>query len=160
MIVPLAMQATLSYERPPVVSQAAQETEELLRHPSSDTYSIVLNWRKWLESRVYALGKKCSAEDWDGEGALPVTVDAIRSAEHLIGLLPDGIREPFITVENTGNFAFDWDIGKDMTFAIIVSDDHAFYAGIFGGASQRGSERVCNELPRSIKDILLTYFRK
>lgn len=156
----LAIQAALSHERPPVVCPLAQETEALLRHPSSNTYSILLNWREMLKNRVNILANKCSVEDWDGEGSLPVTNDAINAAKNFIDLLPEGVKEPFITAENTGDLAFDWDIGKDMTFAVIVSGDSAFYAGIFGGSSRRGSERICNELPRSIKDVLLTYFGK
>lgn len=154
-----AIQAALSNERPAVIYSVAQETDELFRYPSHDTYSIFLNWRQRLENRVYALGKKCASDDWDGEGSLPVTVDAINAAKHFIGLLPDGIKAPFITAENTGDLAFDWDMGKDMTFAVVVSGDSAIYAGIFGGSNRRGSEKLYSELPRSIKDVLMTYFR-
>ena len=52
------------------------------------------------------------------------------------------------------------DIGEDMTFAVIISGYHAVYAGIFGDSSRRGTERIHSELPGTIKDVLLTYFRK
>ncbi|MBI5235878.1 MAG: hypothetical protein HY886_06485 [Deltaproteobacteria bacterium] len=86
--------------------------------------------------------------------------EAINAAERFIDLLPEGVMEPSITVENTGDMAFDWDIGADMTFTVIVSRDRAVYAGIFGDSRRRGTERIHSELPGTIKDVLLAYFRK
>lgn len=146
--------------RPAAVCPAAKETEELLRSAFLDTDSIHFTWRSRLKNRIYTLAEKCSFEDWDGEGAFPVSESAISAGRHFIDLLPEGIQEPFITVENTGDISFDWDIGEDMTFAVIISGDYAIYAGIFGDSSRRGTERIHYELPSPIKNILLTYFKK
>lgn len=155
-------QATLvsDIKRPAAVCLVAIETEELLHSAFLDTDSIHFTWRQRLKSRIYTLAEKYSSEGWDGEGALPVSKFAINAAEHFIDLLPEGIKEPFITAENTGDLSFDWDLGEDMTFAVIISGDHAIYAGIFGDSSRRGTERIHYELPGQIKNILLTYFKK
>ncbi|MEK7679348.1 MAG: hypothetical protein AAB356_04065, partial [Deltaproteobacteria bacterium] len=136
------------------------EIEGLLHSAFLDTDSILFTWRLRLKSRIYALAEDCSFEGWDGYGSLPVFKDAINAAERFVDLLPEGVMEPFITAENTGDMAFDWDIGEDMTFAVIISGYHAVYAGIFGDSSRRGTERIHSELPGTIKDVLLTYFRK
>ncbi|MBI5493035.1 MAG: hypothetical protein HY893_08890 [Deltaproteobacteria bacterium] len=155
-----ALHAALVSDRPVAVCPAAKETEEFLRNVYFDTDSILFGWRHRLKDRLYALAEKYSSEGWDSEGAFPVSEYAVEAAKHFIDILPEGIKEPFITAEITGDLAFDWDLGEDMTFAVIVSGEHAVYAGIFGDSSRRGTERIYGELPISIKNILLTYFRK
>lgn len=142
------------------VCHFAKEVKELLRNALLDTDSIRFTWRDRLKNRIYTLVEKCSSEGWDGENALPVSIHAIETAIHFIDLLPEGVKEPFITAENTGDIAFDWDLGEDMTFAVIASSGHAFYAGIFGDTNPHSTVRIHRKLPDPIKNILLTYFKK
>ena len=144
----------------PVSHITEAQYKELFRNAPLGTDSIHFSWRDRLKSGIYDLREKCSVQGWDGENALPVSEDAVLTAGLFIDLLPEGVKEPFITAENTGDIAFDWDLGEDMTFAVIVSSGHAVYAGIFGDSSRRGTVKIHRELPDPIKDILLRYFRK
>ena len=146
--------------RPAVVCQVAKAAEETFSKTFIDRDSIVFGWRDRLKTRIYTLKEKCSAQGWDGENAIPMSDYAVVAAAHFIDFLPEGVKEPFITAENTGDIAFDWDLGEDMTFAVIVSGNHATYAGIFGDSTPRSTERIHGELPIPIKDILLKYFKK
>lgn len=139
---------------PPSVSVVSKEVQETV------TDSILLNWRQLLKNTVRNVAAKCSKAGWDEEDALPVSLISINAAGHFIDLLPECIETPFITAENTGDISFDWDLGKNMTFTVIVSRDYAIYAGIFGEARQRGRVRIYDEMPSPINDILVRYFKK
>jgi len=123
--------------------------------------SISLGWREILKNEVLELALECSHENWDGEGALPITEYEKKVACRFIDLLPEGIEPPFITPENTGDIAFDWDIRKNMTFAVILTENNAIYAGIFDGDRRRGEIGFnYEEIPIPINDILVKFFGK
>ncbi len=142
--------ATAVFKTKPQIVKNIQETPP----------SIFLDWRARLKEEVRELSSECSREGWDGEDALPISEYGLKAAEHFVDLLPEGIEPPFVTPENTGDIAFDWDLGKKMTFAVIVSGDYAIYAGICGIDRRSGKIRVYDELPTPVKDILVQYFKK
>lgn len=158
---PLSQQLTAVLPPPAVAGFC---TTTLIRDFCKEDFqspSISLGWREILKNEVYELALECSQENWDGEGALPISEYEQKVACCFIDLLPEGIELPFITPENTGDIAFDWDIRKDMTFAVILTEDFAIYAGIFDEERCRGKIRFdYKEIPSPIHKILVKYFEK
>lgn len=125
----------------------------------TETDSITLGWRQRLNDNICDIAERCFADSWDGEGALPISEYAVEAAKRFVELLPEGIMMPFITPENTDEFAFDWDIEKNMTFAVIIDGDYAFWAGIIGEEREKGKARIYGEMPDAINEILTKYFK-
>lgn len=125
----------------------------------TETDSITLGWRQRLKNNLRDIADTTSTVGWDGENALPISEYAIEAAKRFVDLLPEGIMMPFITPENTEEFAFDWDIERNMTFTVIIDGDYAFWAGIIGEERKKGKARIYDEMPDAINEILTKYFK-
>lgn len=161
MIVPPMYPETV-YNKLPITieNMEARNVEEKIAQLWKSPDSIVLNWRLCLKNVVRNLAVDCATDGWDGDDAIPITELAVKAAEHFIDLLPENILLPTIVPENTGEFLFNWDLGMDMTFNVIVSGAYVIYAGIFGEEKPYGEARIYTEMPDLIRNILSKYFEK
>jgi hypothetical protein len=103
-----------------------------------------------------ALYRDCSEEDWDAEGAKPVTRDALREAEMLVSLLPSWVPIPDFLPEPTGGIAFEWYKGPGRVYVLSVSGQgYVYYAGLFGAGNEEHGKAVFEDfLPAPIVEQL------
>lgn len=95
--------------------------------------------------------RECSAENWDGYKALPITADAFEEARNIIKLLPTSVPMPEILAEPGGEIGFEWRRGNRLVFVLSVGGKHKInYAGIFGSNKSHGSEYFGESLPSVI----------
>ncbi len=102
-----------------------------------------------LITSLFGMYNECSAPDWDGYGANPISEEAYNEAFKIIDSLPSSIEMPEISCEPTGEIAFEWNRGKGHIFAISVGGKNRItYAGIFAGNNKvHGSEYFEEFLP-------------
>lgn len=105
-----------------------------------------------LKQEVYALLKQYGVEDWDGEGALPISADTVALAQKLVDCFPDYIDRPDVSASPHGEVDFDWAVSKDvmLSLAVCPSGEIAF-AGLFYGSRLNGSEPWHNSLPHFVE---------
>ena len=75
-----------------------------------DAYKAAVN------KLLVTAGKK----NWDGEGADPVTEDAVAVALEVVEEFPDSLAPPEISADPEGNVEFDWHLDNGTMFAISV----------------------------------------
>ncbi len=96
---------------------------------------------------------ECSVDNWDGYGALPVSVDVLLEAKRLIDLLPSNMTFPMpsVTAEPNGEIALEWYKGNRLIFVVSVTDhNEIIYAGLFGTNKIHGIEYFGSSLPHVI----------
>ncbi|MFH1532054.1 MAG: hypothetical protein ABIK09_15115 [Pseudomonadota bacterium] len=101
------------------------------------------------------------AEDWNGEGAVPVDDRAVWLAWRIINSLPRSFPIPYIDVYPDGSVGLQW-VGHVPHHSIVVKvkGDHTLvFAAILGKhTSRRGTEVWTGELPADIlehvRDVL------
>lgn len=122
--------------------------------------SIYLGWRRQLKERVEEYVERCSKDGWDGEDAFPILNPSKKMAELFIDLIPESVVVPDVEPENTGNFSFDWNEGKNRIFSISIYPDKAIFAGILGSEKLHGEVIIQDEMPEKIDSLLVRYFRR
>jgi hypothetical protein len=86
-----------------------------------------------LISSLSALGKECREPNWDGYGAEPASLRALRRAEDLIASLPDDVPLPECSIEPDGCVSLDWMPAPYRTLTVSVgSSDRLPYAWVDG----------------------------
>ncbi len=94
---------------------------------------------------------ECSAEDWDGFGAMKASVDSYFNVRRLLEMLPARFQPPEISVDPDGEFGLDWLADQDYVFSISVGDDGRLsYAGRFGSGKFLGREYLGDVIPTPI----------
>ncbi len=105
----------------------------------------------FLNQILYELKKlqiECKNEDWDGEGAKPLSIDAYFEAKKFLNLIPSFIPFPEICIEPNGDVGFEWRKDRNRIFIINIGNTKIIkYAGIFGGNQIHGNEYFENALP-------------
>ena len=67
--------------------------------------------------------KKSGKQNWDGEGAAPVTKDTVKVAEKIVDELPGDMSPPDIYANPRGNIEFDWHLDNGTMFTISIEED-------------------------------------
>lgn len=84
-----------------------------------------------------SLGSECGAPNWDGCGALPVNIRALRWAQNVITSLPDDVSVPECSIEPDGCVSLDWMPVPYRTLTVSVSGSERLpYAWVDG--AERG----------------------
>jgi hypothetical protein len=98
---------------------------------------------------LLAVYKENSEEDWDGEGARPVTRDAYLEAKEFLKLLPTVFPTPDIVPEPTAEIAMEWYKDRDRVFVISFGGNGVItFAGMFGhNATLHGTESFEDFIP-------------
>ena len=90
---------------PPDLSSAQKLTSAQLRQCKQD-----------LEVLLKTAGKP----NWDGEGADPVTEDAVKIAKEVIDDLPGDSGVPEISADPEGNVEFDWHLDNGTMLTVCI----------------------------------------
>lgn len=125
-----------------------------------DGRSILLGWRSHVRSQISDLVAHYSSAGWDGEDALPVSVESASVASVLIDALPDNVIAPEVTPEIDGRISLDWNLGKNRILSVSISSEMLIYAAIVGNRKIHGETTSVYELPQEIKDLLPGYFSR
>ena len=86
---------------------------------------------------IYALLDTAGKQNWDGEGADPVTEDTVTVAARIVKELPSNVGVPEISADSEGNVEFDWylDNGTMFTISIGKTGDIAI-SGLYNGEAK------------------------
>ncbi len=88
-------------------------------------------------SAIYELAEACSANGWDGYGALPLSKQSVDTGIQFARLLPDDIAIPAVSAEPDGVLAFEWTASKSRRLSMgFLAPDCIAYAWLDG--SDRG----------------------
>jgi hypothetical protein len=139
-------------------SAALREKEKEVREHLQR--SVFHGWRSTLQGNILQVQRECSESGWDGHGARPISISSSLAAMAVVERLPDGIQEPEVVPEPTGEIGLEWYGGKDLVFTVAVSPDRIVYAGIMGVKKQNGEERFVEEIPETVLGIVSRYFGK
>lgn len=113
-----------------------QESKRSLAYRREEAWFAFLE--EWDEEEYYK-------EDWNGEGALPLTERALVCSWTFLCALPVDIPYPDISAYPDGTVGLQW-FGPTSDYAIVVqatSDWRLIYAGLFGAGNRaRGIESI------------------
>lgn len=108
---------------------------------------------------VLALGQlrsvydECSADNWDGYGALPVSAEAAFEATLFLRLLDESfLPMPDISPEVDGGIELEWYKSTSFIFTVNMSGSEILgYSGFYGKRKRTyGTEPLTKEIPASI----------
>ena len=110
-------------------------------------------------SRIWALLNECAEEDWDGDGAQPISELAAAQAADLIRALPENLPLPDIAPEPDGAISLDWIQSRSRLFTLSVGESHRLpYAWLDGTDRGHAVARFDGETvpPRILEGIRRT----
>jgi hypothetical protein len=127
---------------------------------SHNDHSIFLGWRSLLKSQVADVVNHYSTNNWDGEGAAAISVNAASSTTAVIDALPNNIFLPEVAPDINGSISLDWNIEKNKIMSLVISEDKIIYAAIVGQKKFHGEVPFTYELPKEIEELLTSNFIK
>lgn len=122
--------------------------------------SILLGWRASVRGQLSEIVANYATIGWDGEDALPISVEAATTINSLIDALPDDVIPPEVTPEINGRISLDWNLGTNRILTMSVSKDTIIYAAIVGTRKIHGESTSIYEIPQEVKNILPGYFSR
>lgn len=151
---------TLPFNRA-VGSASAIVTQNLLDIRKKRQVLLTFSLPKDLSSEAVDIQERCSSSGWDGYNAQPITKGELAAAIRFAELLPDGIVQPEIIPEPSGQLGFLWSIGQGMSFSVTPGvNGNLVYAGILGKKEISGQVPFNNEIPQEITLNLFEFYRK
>lgn len=113
----------------------------------------------WLD-QLADLARDCSTENWDGYGARPLLVGALREAALVLRSLPPGVVEPEIAAEPDGSIGVEWRKDEGQRFAVSLAGiGRIFFSGVYrDGTSERGVEVLGEGFPLKLREALVARF--
>lgn len=118
------------------------------------------NWKENLKKEAYKITKECDHEGWDGYDALPIPQSSLESVLKLIDYLPENIQIPDIGPEPTGNIGLEWHPRKNLILSMALYENKICYAATLDNQNVHGEQPIKDALPKTIEEILTTYFPK
>lgn len=101
--------------------------------------------------QLYTVAEQCSAPNWDGYNAAPVSNEAYRLAYCFIEQLPPNLPMPTIGAEPDGHLTLEWHRSADNTLSISVAPDgNLHYSALLGPNSVYGTEAFFDQVPEII----------
>ena len=133
------------------VSPEAKWLHEDRLHGLLSSPSVAAQSRSDVIKAVEVAAASASAEDWDGDGALPVSQTTLRYATRFLVALPQGVPSPSVLIDRDGDIVFEWGPRAQHTFSVSVARDGTLtYAGLFGHAQTHGRETLSEAIPLNI----------
>jgi hypothetical protein len=100
-------------------------------------------------------------ENWDGEGAVPVTPEAYHHAREFLRKLPPDIPAPEVAADPDGEIALEWYRDPGFSFSISIGPTGRLaYAGLFGPENEYGNAHFTGVIPRAILEHIRGLFRE
>jgi hypothetical protein len=143
------------------VSEKSIRILDLISEYSKDNErSILLGWRTRVRGEISELLQHYGLAGWDGEDAVPISVEVATIANSLVDILPDNTIPPEITPEIDGRISLDWNLGKNRILSLSISSDSLLFAAIIGLRKIHGETSSIYEIPKEVKDLLPGYFSR
>ncbi|MDR4504735.1 MAG: hypothetical protein MRK01_08095 [Candidatus Scalindua sp.] len=143
------------------ISEDADQTKTQLSEISTELHNNITLGEpiyKNIESLINIF-EECSTDNWDGYGAKALTESSLNEALRFIRSLPITMPSPELSIEPSGEIAFEWHIAPRKTFCVSVDDNLLTYAGIFGSSKTHGTEYFEYEIPKTIIDCIQRVFQ-
>lgn len=110
---------------------------------------------KGLLNELCAVAEECKVQNWDGQGAAPVTDETYRLAYRFWEAMPLGAPLPVIGVEPDGHLTFEWYRSPRHTLSVSVSPEgDLHYAALLGPRKRYGTEPFFGEVPKVVLDLV------
>lgn len=111
-------------------------------------------------SELWNLANECNEEDWDSEGACPLSLPALGNAEDFIRALPDELPFPEVSPEPDGAISLDWIVSRHRLFSISIGvSNRLAYAWLDGSDTGHGVARFDGlTIPVRIRDGIRAIF--
>jgi hypothetical protein len=91
---------------------------------------------------LHAVGRECSVEGWDGDGAVGVSPLALQRAADVIRAMPDGLVLPEFAAEPDGAVSLEWAVARHRRFMMSVGEgDRIAFAWVDGTDRGHGVAR-------------------
>ena len=104
---------------------------------------------------LFDIASKCRAENWDGQGASPVTPESLYLACRFLYALPLGTALPSVGVEPDGEMTLEWYHSPRRTLSISFGKNYELsYSALFGASKAYGSEPFFGEIPKNIMEFI------
>lgn len=117
------------------------------REPATD-----LLFEAWAE---------CSTENWDGEGAIAVPEDRLRSAIALVDALPLTFPAPDACGDRDGDFCLDWYRSPRRTVSVSIGAGGVLHwAALIGDDDPRGTWRFSPDAGDGVPKMLIYILRR
>lgn len=92
--------------------------------------------------------------NWDGEGGLAVSGEALEQACRFVLALPDGTPEPEPDASPRGTIVFEWYGGPYRRLAVDVAGDGTLaYSALLGRSRRRGTDVLIDVVPSDVLDL-------
>lgn len=132
-----------------VASKIGQSLRQL-----QDSYALGQHAKGSL-NELYQVFEECRQANWDGYGAAPVSMRAVRSAHGFLEALPLGAPAPSIGAEPDGHITLEWHHSLRRTLSISISPEgDLHYAALVGASKACGTERFFGEVPKEIIGLI------
>jgi hypothetical protein len=118
--------------------------------------SISLGLRgKGVYDELLSVAEECKVENWDGQGAAPVTEQTYCLAYRLLEALPLGTPPPSIGAEPDGHITLEWHRSARRTLSVSVSPEgDLHYSALLGSSKSYGTEPFLGDVPRIILELV------
>lgn len=118
--------------------------------------SIFENQKNELAERVTDIYEDCKKENWDDEGAKPVTLETWNIAESFVRVLPNLNMRGSAFATSNGKIGFQWTKGNSAVSMLIDSSGEIICAVVLKD-KPKGSwyETFSGSLPSDIREYLL-----
>ncbi len=110
---------------------AAEELAESVEHSHA-----LFGERAATISKLRQLAIDYSQPNWDGEGAEPIDMMAVITAESFIQALPESLQMPELAPEPDGQISLDWVHSKGRVFSMSVGKSGRLSYAWIDGADQ------------------------
>ncbi len=105
---------------------------------------------------IYELAKECSMEDWDGYGALPLSIKSVEDGLQFVRLLPCDTPLPEVSPEPDGLLALEWTASKSRRLSVSFCESSRIaYAWIDGSDRGHAVARFDGQsIPRRVQEAI------
>ena len=101
------------------------------------------------------VAKECSEPNWDGYGAMPVSLYSVRHAKRLVEGLPLDAKPPSASAEPDGCITLDWHVSHEETVSLSVLPNGSLaWAGSSHGKKFIGTANEFDRLPSALLSLV------
>lgn len=95
--------------------------------PEGYYYELPKEGADRISKRLTELSEKCSENDWDGNGAKALDVNAFEAAGHFASKLPRDLSWADVDVDADGDVCFEWYKEKERQCSLTFTGDPRVY---------------------------------
>ena len=146
---------TLSYDIMPTASVCCGVNEPPQEASASFSEYVASRRNDDLLSEVISLPSKYGEEDWDGNGAAPLSEHSFSSAVYLARRLPPSFPMPRVVVDPDGDVCFKWQRSRNTRLELTISRENTYYAlVVYKGVKKIVSTTSCGEVALNAERVL------